>query len=82
MPAVVGVPARKNHKKIIYKYIDLHMPVTLKRAGGATRLPSPDFHPRAHSYHCRPSYIYIRIHIYIYIYATRIEGTGKEEEDE
>ena len=43
------------------------MPVTLKRAGGATRLPSPDFHPRAHSYHCRPSYIYIRIHIYIYM---------------
>ena len=50
MLAVVGVPAEKKHKKIIYKYIDLHMPVTRKRAGGATRLPSPDFQP---SYHCR-----------------------------
>lgn len=27
---------RKKHKKIIYKYIDLHMPVTRKGAGGAT----------------------------------------------
>lgn len=33
--AVAGVPAEKKHKKIIYKYIDLHMPVTRKRAGGA-----------------------------------------------
>lgn len=49
------------------------MPVTLKRAGGATRLPSPDFHPRAHSY-TLSSELYIYTHTYIYIYATRIEG--------
>lgn len=55
------------------------MPVTLKRAGGATRLPSPDFHPRAHSYHCRPSYIYIRIHIYIYTqHGSREQGKKKK----
>lgn len=28
--------AKKKHKKIIYKYIDLHMPVTNKRVGGVT----------------------------------------------
>jgi hypothetical protein len=29
------VAPQKKHKKIIYKYIDLHMPVTRKGAGGA-----------------------------------------------
>lgn len=29
------ITPRKKHKKIIYKYIDLHMPVTRKGAGGA-----------------------------------------------
>lgn len=36
------VTPRKKHKKIIYKYIDLHMPVTRKGAGGANA-PAWDF---------------------------------------
>lgn len=52
--AVVGVPAEKKHKKIIYKYIDLHMPVTRKRAGGAASLTFAGFSvKRRPAYHCR-----------------------------
>lgn len=40
--AQYGAPAEKKHKKIIYKYIDLHMPVTRKRAGGAPRTTFDD----------------------------------------
>lgn len=37
-----GLHRKKKHKKIIYKYIDLHMPVTRKGAGGANA-PAWDF---------------------------------------
>lgn len=37
-----GSPRKKTQKKIIYKYIDLHMPVTRKGVGGANA-PAWDF---------------------------------------